>query len=147
MINDDGEFENSFKEIYPPELELNKEHFGDQVCFLDLSITKENRQLCIKLFDKRDDFPFSIVRMPYASSNIPSSIFYSSVGAEILRISRVSSGPSVFVTSSQAVIKRIINQGAKNVQLRKTLKKLYGRNESLRHFSENATNFLNSLGL
>ena len=58
VINDDGEFERSFRDIYPPELELNKEHCGDKVSFLDLAITKENRQLTMKLFDKRDDFPF-----------------------------------------------------------------------------------------
>ena len=33
IINDDGEFERSYKEIYPPELQLNKEHFGDKVSF------------------------------------------------------------------------------------------------------------------
>ena len=40
------------------------------------------------LFDKRDSFLFSIVRMPEKSSNVPSSIVYSAVGTESLRIAR-----------------------------------------------------------
>ena len=39
-----------------------------------------------KLYDKRDAFPFSIVRMPYTSSNIPENIFYSAMVGEFLRI-------------------------------------------------------------
>ena len=123
IINDDGEFERSFREIYPPELDLNKEHFGDKVSFLDLLISKENRQLNMKLFDKRDDFPFSIVRMPFSDSNIPSTMFYSSIGAEILRISRVSSAEVQFFNSSEAVIRRMINQGARKERLKKNTKK------------------------
>ena len=38
-VNDDGEFEKCFKKIYPPELELKKEHSGNSVSFLDLGIT------------------------------------------------------------------------------------------------------------
>ena len=89
-INDDGEFENCFSDIYPKELELKKEHGGDSVSFLDLSISIKGRSFVTSLYDKRDNFPFSIVRMPYKSSNIPSKIFYSSIGAEILRIGRAS---------------------------------------------------------
>ena len=40
------------------------------------------------LFDKRDSFLFSIARMPEKSSNAPSSIVYSAVGTESLRIAR-----------------------------------------------------------
>ena len=42
-INDDGEFERCFKNIYPPELELEKEHSGNLVSFLDLSISINGR--------------------------------------------------------------------------------------------------------
>ena len=45
-------------------------------------------------FDERDSFPFSIVRMPDKSSNIPSSIVYSAIGAGSLRITRASNNPA-----------------------------------------------------
>ena len=88
-VNDDGEFEKCFQAIYPLELELKKEHSGNSVSFLDLCISK-GRSFETSLYDKRDSFPFSIVRMPYKSSNIPSKIFNASIGAEVLRIGRAS---------------------------------------------------------
>ena len=82
-MNDCGEFEKCFKDIYPQELELKKENNGNkQATFLDLDISVNDNKFEIKLFDKRDAFPFSIVRMPFYSSNIPSSIFYASIGAD-----------------------------------------------------------------
>ena len=144
-INDHGEFSNSFKEIYPPELQLNLEHSGNQVSFLDLQITNENGHLNTKLFDKRDDFPFSIVRLPFHSSNIPSKMFYSSIGAEILRIGRVCSSTDNFLLSCRTLIKRVKRQGAENFKLCKVIKKTYGRQQLLRQFSENAVEFANKI--
>ena len=66
--------------IYPSELQLNSE---DRVSFLDLDLTKKDRQIDVKIFDKRDEFPFSIVRLPYDSSNISTNMFYSSIGTEV----------------------------------------------------------------
>ena len=78
-INYGGEFERSICEIYPKELELKVEHQGDHAIFLNLDITiKEGIFIC-NLFDKRDSFPFSVVRMLHIESNIPQSIFYSAI--------------------------------------------------------------------
>ena len=49
------------------------------------------RQFPTRFFGKRDDFPFSTVRIPHLSSNIPSKTFYSSFGAEILQINKTMS--------------------------------------------------------
>ena len=144
-INDGDEFSKSFKEIYPPELELNLEHSGDQVTFLDLQITKENGHLNTKLFDKRDNFPFSIVRLPFRSSNIPSNMFYASIGAEILRIGRVCSSTDNFLFSCKILIERVKKQGANNFKLNKTLKKTYGRQQLLQQFGINAADFVNKI--
>ena len=54
--------------------------------FLELDISTEEQILIYKLFDKGDDFPFSIVRMPDLNGNIPSTMFYGSVISEFLRI-------------------------------------------------------------
>ena len=87
-LNDGGEFGRSYRDIYPPELELKCEHQGTHATFLDLDITIEDGTYVYKLFDKRDDFPFFIVRMPDLSGNIPSHVFYGSVMSEFLRIAR-----------------------------------------------------------
>ena len=39
-----------------------------------------------KFFDKKEKFPFFVVRMLYLSSNIPSLIFYGSVFSKFLQI-------------------------------------------------------------
>ena len=88
-VNDDGEFENNITNIYPEELELKKENVGlDHASFLDLNINISNRKCSLKLYDKRDDFNFDIVRMPFLSNNMRSRIFYSSYSSELLRIAR-----------------------------------------------------------
>ena len=60
----------------------------NEASFLDLDIKIKPGKFHFGLFDKRDSIPFSTVRMPGKSSNVPSSIVYSAIGAESLRISR-----------------------------------------------------------
>ena len=91
-----------FQDIYPPVMELSKENNGNtDASFLDLDIRITDNKFDVKLFDKRDNFPFSMVHMPHASSNMPSSIFYASTGAEILRISRATTDRNnIFLSSN-----------------------------------------------
>ena len=106
-INDDGEFGRVFREIYPPELELKLEHSGQMATFLNLHIQIMDGKFVYKLFDKRNDFPFSIVRMPHRESNIPESIFYSALAGEFLRISRSSMLQDDLVSSSRELVSRM----------------------------------------
>ena len=77
-LNDGGEFELRFKGICNPELVPKKENLSNYwKCFLDLLIKVENNQFPIQLNDKRDCYPFSIVRILYLRSNIPSKMFCS----------------------------------------------------------------------
>ena len=88
-VNDGGEFESNCSNIYPEELQLGNENTDKREArFLDLNIKIEDGKLHFGLFDKRDSFPFSFVRMPDKSSNLPSSIVYSTFGAESLKIAR-----------------------------------------------------------
>ena len=87
-VNDGDLFGKVYKNIYPEELELKLEHSGSHATFLNLDITIKDGIFIYKLFDKRDAFPFSIVRMPHMDSNIPESIFYSALIGEFLRIAR-----------------------------------------------------------
>ena len=78
-INDQGLFEAVHSTIYPEQLELKLEHCGTHATFLNIDITVVENKFIYKLFDKRDAFPFDIVRMPDIRSNIPFSIFYFAV--------------------------------------------------------------------
>ena len=126
-INDDGEFLANFKNIYPKQLELKVEHHGAHATFLDLDIQIENETFVYKLFDKRDTFPFFIVRMPHHSSNIPSIIFYSSIFSEFLRIARCTLKLHDFVPRAHELYKRMRAQGGDMKLILKQIKKAFHR--------------------
>ena len=70
LNNDD--FDTYTNEIYPPELTLNKANTNNQHCpFLDLDITVCNGKLNTKIYDKRDDFNFPIVKYPHLDDDVP----------------------------------------------------------------------------
>ena len=106
-----------------------------------LDIVLEDQKFNVKLFDKRDAFPFHIVRMPYRDSNMPSQIFYSSFGAEILRIARTSTYSTSFFTASKKLLDRMYRQGASKDRITKVLKRSYGRQDILKQFGINASLF------
>ena len=140
-INDNGEFSRSLSDIYPAELELTKENVGTlSSSFLDIQIDLSDRQFSSKLFDKRDNFNFSIVRMPDASSTIPSSMIYSSFSAEILRIARVTSALEAFVKSAKDIIDRMVKQDAEQKRMKNSISRLYARHiEDFSHITNDVT--------
>ena len=74
-INDSAEPWRSICEINPKQLELKVEHQGDDATLLNLDITIEEGAFIYNLLDKRDSFPFSIIRMPHIESDIPQFFF------------------------------------------------------------------------
>ena len=134
-LNDGGEFGRVHKDIYPSELELKVEHSGSQASFLNLYITIKEGIFVYRLFDKRDDFPFSIVRMPYVSSNIPESIFYSAMVGEFLRIARSTLLFADFLPKTRELIHRLKNQGAVQHTSIRHLRKIIQRHpDDFSHF-------------
>ena len=76
-VNNDKSLEDWKTRIYPSELQLNCEDKSDQeVRYLDLHLEIKNKTLQYRLFDKRDNFGFSIVNFPNLSGNIPISQLY-----------------------------------------------------------------------
>ena len=119
-LNDGGEFGRVYKEIYPDELELKVEHNGLHASFLNLDIEIIDGKFVYKLYDKRDDFPFFIVRMPHMNSNIPSSIFYSALVGEFLRIARSTLLLKDFLPKARSLLERMNNQGGnRNISSKK----------------------------
>ena len=144
-INDGAEFSRVFKEIYPDELELEVEHQGDSATFLNLDVNIVNNQFVYKLYDKRDAFPFSIVRMPYHSSNIPSKIFYSALVGEFLRIARSTLKVEDFVPKAKTLIARMSAQGGNSVNMKRWVLKIMDRHpDSFKQFHTNLVELLNT---
>ena len=55
-LNDGGEFQKSYKEIYLKELLLKLEHSRSHAAFLNSNITISNGKISTKLYDKCGDF-------------------------------------------------------------------------------------------
>ena len=89
-----------------------------------------DNKFSLKLYDKRDDFGFSIVRMPYASNNMPSNIFYSSFCSELLRIAHCTTGKDDYLNSSCLLMDRMFAQGAEISRTRSALIRLYRKHQS-----------------
>ena len=110
-LNDCGEFGRSFHLIYPSDLHLKCEHNGTHATFLELDISIVDGLFIYKLYDKLDDFPFHIIRMPDKNGNIPLHVFYGSIMSEFLRIARATLLFSDFLPRAKALFERMIKQG------------------------------------
>ena len=84
-ITGDGEFRHNHAEIYSKKLQLRPEHQDTYVSFLNLGIHIVDGKCVRKLYDKRDSFPFFIVRIPHIDSNMFISMFYSVLVGETYR--------------------------------------------------------------
>ena len=108
FIIEGGEFGSNYCNIYPEELQLGKEKTNkNEESFFDLNIKIKDGKFHFGLFDKRDSFLFSIVRTPDKSKNVPSSIVYSAIGAESMRIASASNNPESFSTAIKPLIARM----------------------------------------
>ena len=69
---DNPEFEKHIPDIYPTELQLNKAITSDkETSFLDLNIKVVGSDVYTSVYEKRDNFGFSIVNFPWFSGDVP----------------------------------------------------------------------------
>ena len=107
-----------------------------EATYLDLDLEIKDRIFNSRLYDKRNTFNFSVVRMPYKCSNMPYKMFYSTISAEVLRICRATSSYLFFMESVHKLILRMRKQGADTIGINKTLTKMMHRHwEQFEKFS------------
>ena len=93
------------------------------------------------LFDKRDEFSFSVVRMPYIDNNIPSYIFYGTILSEIVRIATSTVLLDILIPRLGALFKRMLTQGADMWKMIRQCKKAMENHEfSFRKFASSFEN-------
>ena len=78
---DNNFFDSMVNRIYPSELQINKANVSvsvsdTQASFLDLHLSISDGFFETKLFDKRDDFDFDIVKFPSLDGDVPRSTYY-----------------------------------------------------------------------
>ena len=69
---DNPEFEKHIPDIYPTEIQLNKANTSDkETSFFDLNIKVIGSDVDASGYEKRDDFKFPIVILPWLSGDVP----------------------------------------------------------------------------
>ena len=120
--------DNMVSQIYPSELQLNKAYTPDtEAGFLDLNLSISNDIVSTKIYDKRDDFDFEIVNIPFLDGDVPRSTSYGVYISQLIRFARASSYVADFNTRNNLLTQKLLKQGYQYHKLRKTFSKLYRR--------------------
>lgn len=116
--------------IYPSALTLNDTTVSkdEQVNFLGMKLQHNHDRLHLSIFDKRNDYPFVVLRYPHMCSLIPSSIPYSVLTGQLYRFSRICTTWQDFLDESAKVIQVLLVQGCEKSVLYKTVISFLVRN-------------------
>ena len=119
-------FDNMVSPIYPSELQLNKANTSDtEAAFLDLHLLISNDISSTKIYDKRDDFDFEIVNLPFLDGDVPRSTSYGVYISQRIRFARASSIVADFNTCNKLLTQKLLKQGYRYHKLHKTFSKFY----------------------
>ena len=142
-LNNSG-FEDTINDIYPPELELKKTtDCPTTLSYLDIRISIVNGKYFTAVFDKRDNFNFTIVNFPHMTSNIPSKPAYGVYISQLIRIGRICNSFVQFKDRHYKLTEKLIKQGYWYSGLCKAFKK-FSRSHTA--FSQNISAvFVNTL--
>ena len=87
LLNVDNIYFHMVHRIYPAELQLNKANASDnEAAFLDLNLSIHNDTVSTKIYDKRDDFDFDIVKFPFLDGDVPRRPSYTGVNRKVLPV-------------------------------------------------------------
>ena len=99
--------------------------------YLDCYPYTENGKLVIRLYDKRDDFNFSIVNFTFLSSNIPPASAYDVNVSQQGRCSRAFLKHQDIVDRGKLSTNKLLSQGYRKAKLVSTIKHCYERHQVL----------------
>ena len=119
-------FDNMGSQIYPLELQLNKANTSDtKAAFLDLLLSISNDILSTKIYDKRDNFDFEIVNVPFLDGGVPRSTSYGVYISQIICFATASSQVADFNTCNKLLTQKPLKQGYQYHKLLKNFSKFY----------------------
>ena len=109
---------------YPSELQLNKANTSDtETAFLDLCLSISNDIVSTKIYDKRDDFDFEILNLPFLDGDVPRSASYGVYISHLICFARASSYVADFNTRTKLLTQKLLKQGYWYHKLQKTFSK------------------------
>jgi hypothetical protein len=88
-------------------------------------------KLATQLYDKRDDFSFTIVNFPYICSNIPLSPAYGIYISPLIRYTRACSTYDQFLSRSRLLTDKLMFKGFLQSRLMLVFRTFYGRYNDL----------------
>jgi hypothetical protein len=111
--------------IYPIELEIKDTTDTDtSASYLDLHLEMDSEwRLRTKLYNKRDDFNFPIVNIPFICSNIPAAPAYGVYISQLIRYSRACGSYQDFHDRGLLLTRKLLNKVFLLVKLKSSLRK------------------------
>ena len=85
---------------------------------MDLHLSISNGFVSSKIYDKRDDFDFDIVNLPFLDGDILRSTSYRVYISQLIRFARVSSHMVDFNARNKSLTAELLQQGYRYHQLR-----------------------------
>ena len=118
--------------IFPAELQLNKANASDtETTFIALDLSTHNDIVSTKIYDKRDDFNFDIVNVPFLDGDVPRRPSYGVYISELIRFARASSHVTDFSNRNKFITAKLLKQGYQYRKLRKAFSKFNRRHFEL----------------
>jgi hypothetical protein len=126
-------FHSDIDSIYPNELEIkDTTQCSTSASYLDVLLKLDtNGKLSTQLYDKLDNFNFSIVNFPYLCSNIPASPAYGVYISQLIRYARACSTYHQFLVRCSLLTYKLMSQGFQMSRLQAAFHKFYGRYNNL----------------
>ena len=91
------DFLETCKKIYPPSLPLSETSVSPtESNYLDLEIKVANSKVIFSVYNKTDDFDFTVTRYVHADSNVARSVGLNTFRGQLVRIARISSTAEAF---------------------------------------------------
>ena len=106
-------------------------HRFDVAPFLDLHLSISNGFVSSKIYDKRDDFDFDIVNLPFLDGDVPRSTSFGIYIFQLIRFARVSSHVVDFNARNKSLTAKLLQRGYRCHKLRETFSKFYRRHYEL----------------
>ena len=128
MNIDNSYFDGMVKQMYPPELQLNKANNKDtEAPFLDFHLSIANGFVSSKIYDKRDVFDFDTVNFPFLDGDVPRRASNGVYISQLIMFARVCNHVADFNARNKCLTARLLQQGYRYHKLRKTFSKFYRR--------------------
>ena len=110
---------------------MSPEFTYQNVDFLNLHLSISNGFVSSKSYDKRDDFDFDIVNVPFLDGDVPRRPSYGVYISVLIRFARVCSHVDDLIARNKCLTAKLLKQGYRYHKLRKAFSKFFRRHYEL----------------